>query len=303
MLGNSRLNAFGSLGDALFAGTDSGIFVSRDEGQSWLPATVVTTTADRIMSFVTLRQIVYAGTDGKGILVSSDRGMNWYANSSFTAKKVRCLFGQDGKLYAGTDAEGVIVSTDGGQSWTRLQQGLPAHAQIFTMSMVKGRLFAGLYSKGLYVWNEHEHNWAKVGAVSPLALASIGDTLVAGHNPGGIYWSEDLGATWSRGSASSVDRLMPGLLDKTRALSLDAPVWELRADDDLVFAGASAGIYYSEDRGSTWVHAQVGLPAESPGVALLLKRNFVLAATIIKDAKGESGGKANGSHPIRSETK
>jgi hypothetical protein len=47
----------------------------------------------------------------------------------------------------------------------------------------------------------------------------------------------------------------------------------------------------------------VGLPAESPGVAFLLKRNFVLAATIIKDAKGEIGGKANGSHPIRSETK
>jgi len=51
------------------------------------------------------------------------------------------------------------------------------------------------------------------------------------------------------------------------------------------------------------VRAQVGLPAESAGVAFLFKRNFVLAATIIKDAKGESFGKANESKPIRSETK
>ena len=299
---NSRLNAFGSLGNALFAGTDSGIFVSRDEGQSWLPAIGVTTRSDRIISFATLGQSVYAGTDGKGIFVSSDRGMSWNPNSSFTAKKVLCLFGQDGKLYAGTDAEGVIVSTDGGQIWTRLQHGLPAHAQIFAMSMVKGQLFAGLYSKGLYVWNEQEHNWAKVGAVSPLVLASIGDTLVAGHNPGGIHWSEDLGATWSRGFSSSADQITLGLLDQTRSLSIDAPVWELGSNDDLVFAGASAGIYYSEDRGRTWVRAQLGLPAESPGVAFLLKRNFVLAATLIKDEKGERGGKANGSQPIRSDT-
>jgi len=303
MPGNSRLNTFGLLEDALIAGTDSGIFVSRDEGQSWLPATGLTTSSDRITSFATLGRIVYAGTEGKGILVSSDRGISWNPNSSFTAKKVRCLFGQNGKLYAGTDAEGVVVSTDGGQSWTRLQQGLPAEAQIFAMSMVKGRLFAGLYSKGLYAWNEREHNWAKVGAVSPLVLASISDTLVAGHNPGGIYRSEDLGATWSRGIASFADQVTLGLLDQTRSLPIDAPVWELGSNDDLVFAGASTGIYYSEDRGRTWVRAQVGLPAESAGVAFLFKRNFVLAATIIKDAKGESFGKANESKPIRSETK
>jgi hypothetical protein len=136
--------------------------------------------------------------------------------------------------------------------------------------------------------------------VSPLALASIGDTLVAGHNPGGIHWSEDLGATWSQGSASSIGQVTLGLSDQTGALSTDAPIWELGANDDLVFAGASAGIYYSEDRGRTWVRTQAGLPAESPGVAFLLKADFVLAGTLlnlIQDAKGEGGGAANGSLP------
>ena len=174
MPGNSRVNAFGALGDSLFAGTDSGVFISRDEGQSWLPPTGVTTTSSRIISFATLGQNVYAGTVDKGILMSSDGGITWRPNLSFKPKKVRCLIGREGKIYAGTDADGVIISTDGGQSWTSLQQGLPAHAQIFAMSMVKGRLFAGLYSKGLCAWSDQEHRWTKVGTVfrrSPLRLS------------------------------------------------------------------------------------------------------------------------------------
>ena len=91
-----------------------------------------------------------------------------------------------------------------------------------------------------------------------------------------------------------------GLSDQTGALSTDAPIWELGANDDQVFAGASAGIYYSEDRGRTWVRAQVGLPAECPGVAFLLKESFVLAGTLIKDAKAKGGGAPNGSQPIPS---
>jgi photosystem II stability/assembly factor-like uncharacterized protein len=302
MPGDARVNAFGALGDSLFAGTDSGIFISLDEGQSWLPSTGVTATSNRITSFATVGQIVCAGTEDKGILLSTDRGITWSSSSSFKARKVRCLFGLEARLYAGTDTDGVIISTDGGKSWTSLQQGLPAHAQIFAMSTVKGRLFAGLYSKGLYVWSDQEHRWTKVGTVSPLALVSTDVTLIAGHNPGGIYWSEDAGATWSQGTASSFGQVTQGLMDQSRELAINAPVWELGANNDLVFAGASAGIYYSEDRGRTWVRAQVGLPAESPGVAFLLKESFVLVGTLIKDAKAEGGGGASGSQSIRSET-
>jgi photosystem II stability/assembly factor-like uncharacterized protein len=302
MPGNFRINAFGSLDESILAGTDSGIYISRDEGQSWQPSTGTATTPVRITSFASLGQNLYAGTDRHGILVSSDKGLTWSLNSSFPSKKVRCLLGHQGKLHAGTDAEGVLVSNDGGQSWIRLDQGLPVHAQIFAMSAVEGRLFAGLYSKGLYAWNDQEHQWTKAGRVSPLVLAPIGDTLVAGHNPGGIYWSDDCGATWSQGTVNSLGKLAPVLSDHRGELAGDAPVWELASNDDIIFAGASAGIYYSEDRGRTWSRARIGLPAESPGVSFLLKGNLVLAATLIKEANGEPGGAANGSQPIRLET-
>jgi hypothetical protein len=169
------------------------------------------------------------------------------------------------------------------------------------LSVVEDRVFAGLYSKGLYAWNEPDHRWTKAGPISPLVLASIEGTLVAGHNPGGLYWSANLGATWSKGAASTAGQITLELNDDGE-LSSEAPVWELAANDELVIAGASAGIYYSEDRGRTWTRARAGLPSESPGVSFLLEKSFILAGTTISSASGEPNGPAHGGRPFDSET-
>lgn len=305
MPGRSRINAFGSAEGVLFAGTDAGIFTSRDEALSWQPATGAAMSSDRILSFATLGRRVFAGTDGKGLLVSSNGGASWALERTFPSQKVRCLLAHYGKVYVGTETLGVFASNDTGQPWTHLAAGLPSHAQVFALSAVKGKLFAGLYSRGLYAWDEQKHSWAKVGAVTPLALASVQDTLIAGHNPGGLYWSGDLGASWSKGVAEShaVDPLVSLHSDDSGELSSEAPVWELGSDDGLVFAGASAGIYYSEDRGRTWARARRGLPERSPGIAFLAKRGLVVAATLLKGNKIEPDGAAsNGSQPVRGET-
>jgi len=284
MPGRSRINAFGSADEVLFAGTDSGIFTSRDEAHSWQPAAGVAMSAGRIISFASLGRKVFAGTDGKGMLVSPDGGQSWVLDRAFPSPKVRCVLSHKGKVYAGTDEEGVFASPDGGQTWTRLSGGFPPGEQVFALAAVEGRLFAGLYSRGLYGWDDQQHLWLKQGSVTPLALASSDRTLIAGHNPGGLYWSADLGASWSKGvPVVNADGLFTsGLSADSGELLAEPPVWELASNDDLVFAGASAGIYHSKDHGRTWTPARTGLPAESPGIAFLLKQNFVLAGTRIK---------------------
>lgn len=305
MPGQSRINAFGSAEGRLFAGTDSGIFISRDEALSWQPATGAAMSSGRIISFATLGRRVFAGTDGHGLLVSLDGGASWTSERMFPAQKVRCLLAHNGKVYAGTEADGVFASNDAGQSWTPLAPGLPSHAQVFALSAIKATLFAGLYSRGLYAWDEQKHSWTKTGPVMPLALARVHDTLIAGHNPGGLYWSEDLGASWSKGVAAgyAVAPLGSSHSDDSGELSSEAPVWELGSSDDgLVLAGAAAGIYYSKDHGRTWARTRKGLPEESPGVAFLLKRDFLLVSTLIKESNGGQDGAANGSRRIHSET-
>lgn len=248
---HSRINAFGTLGALIFAGSDDGLYVSRDQGRRWQAAAAPPV---RALSFVTARQRVYAGTARHGLLTSAD-GQQWLSLTTFPSTHVRSLATDGVTVYAGTDAQGVFASRDAGQTWRSLAPGLPAQAQIFALAVHQGRLFAALYAKGLYVWS---NRWAKVGMVQPLALASNGDTLVAGHNPGGIYWSADGGATWSAHGG---------------AVPRQAPVWELAPG----LAGAASGLYYSEDGGRTWT-----LAFERPGIAFLVSEGLALAAVVAK---------------------
>ena len=294
MPARSRVNAFGSKGEVLFAGTDAGIFISGDGARSWRPATGAAMSSGRILSFATLGREVFACADGGGVLVSADDGGSWRPAPALPSKKVRCLLFHQKRLHAGTDADGVFVLDSDRQVWTPLWPGLPALAQVFAMSVVEGRLFAALYSKGLYVWDKQEDHWTKVANVSPLALAAVDGALVAGHNPGGLYWSGDLGASWSKGVAAghafgplaALNPVDPG------ALPSEAPVWELGANDEgLAMAGAADGIYYSTDRGRTWERTRAGLPERSPGIAFLANRDLVLAGVMIPENDSRRDGR------------
>lgn len=282
MSGRSRINAFGSAGGVLLAGTDTGILISTDEALTWRPASGAALASQRVLSFATFGRRVFAGTAGNGLLVSSDGGESWAVATTFPVRKVRCLLAVNDKLFAGTDDAGVFVFPDGTQNWVHASTGLPSGAQIFALAAVDGRVFAGLYSRGLFAWDEQKRSWSKVGGVTPLAVASVGRALIAGHNPGGLYWSEDLGATWSKGTAASVGPNAFSNADDGAALAAESPVWEMASNGRVIFAGASAGIYYSQDHGRTWRRARAGLPAECPGIAFLAQPEFTLAAASLK---------------------
>lgn len=273
----NRINTFGSLGDAVLVGTDAGIFLAGDKGRSWKAAAGVAATSGRVISIGTLQHSLFAGTDGNGMLTSLDEGKTWSQNSAFPSKKIRHLLNHDAKLYAGTDADGVFTSEDG-QRWKHLSQGFPAGGQAFALAALKDVLFVGLYSKGLYAWTDQQGRWQKAGPVSPLTLATAGNTLIVGHNPGGLYWSSNLGRTWLKATARANSAPAWPTSDEYRELSAEAPVWELASDGHLVLSGASDGIYYSEDEGRSWIRATVGLPKRCPGIAFFLGKDYLLAA-------------------------
>jgi hypothetical protein len=267
--GDSRVNALTTSGKAVFAGTDSGLFVSRDAGRSWAAVPGTAKDLGRVVGFASLAQTLFAGTRGSGVFASTDEGKTWKpVNEGLADRSVRSLLSWRRTLYAGTDTAGVFRSLDGGRTWSRFDQGIPPGAQVFALAGVGDSVFAGLYSKGLYRRDDRRRSWVKVGSVAPLVLASIGETLVAGQNPGGLHWSTDLGATWSAGGG--------------KGLSANAPVWDLASDHRKVFAGALEGIYSSDDRGRTWSRAETGLPGVSPGISFLVTEHFVLAATILR---------------------
>lgn len=279
--GDVRINAFATLDDTVLAGTDSGIFRSTHAAQSWNPTPGLSPASGRILSFAVLGGRVFAGTD-RGLQVSADGGVTWSAVTAFPNVQLRSLGVRGTELFAGTDTRGVLVSRDGGVRWNPTGPGLPPDAQVFAMESVNGAVFAGLYSRGLYVWDPTQASWRKTGSVTPLALAAVDGTLVAGHNPGGLHWSSDGGVSWSHARGPIGNPLsVPELSDA-------APVWQLTGGEGLAIAGAASGVFTSEDRGRTWVAAHSGIPDGSPGIAFAVSSDWVLAAVDLAGWVGPS---------------
>ncbi len=226
---------------------------------------------------------VFAGTHRHGVLVSNDEGSTWQtANDGMSDRYVRSLLSVGASLYAGTDRQGVFRSIDGGVTWTNIRAGLPDSAQVFDLAVVDETLFAALYSKGLYRWNEPDGRWTKTGEISPLELVAIGETLVVGHNPGGAFFSSDLGKTWEDGNTG---------------LPANAPVWTLAANEEVAFVGTTGrlgadpreiSVFASRDLGRSWLRSDIGLPPSGAAISFLVTKDFVLVGIVSRKGKGVS---------------
>lgn len=256
-----RVNAFAVSANSYIAATDEGIYLSRNEASSWKLAH----PGVRALSLTALGNHVFAGTDQMGLLRSNDSGLHWQSIARSQFRYVRSLAAHEGVVYAGTDAQGVYASSDQGQSWQPLSSGLPQHSQIFSMVVHQGALHAALYRNGLYRLEPQLKIWTKVGNVVPLALASSGNALFAGLNPGGIRQTNEANRVWSVAKLPFAPNLG------------QSPVWELAASNRLVLAGVSSYIYRSLDQGRTWTPIENGIPAGATGIAFLTNPKLALA--------------------------
>lgn len=296
---DKRINAFAATQSTIIAGTDAGIYVTTNNAKSWARAPVQFSGPLRVICVATLGNRAFAGTSDGLLFVSEDGGASWHRDPTFPHQSVRSLYAMGETLYAGVDLDSVYRSADQGSTWTHLAAGLPARSQVLALTSVEGHIFAGLYGGGLYTWSEVDQKWLRLAAsanIRPLVLGASGGRLIAGHNPGGIYWSDDLGQTWTHWtqaiSPTDSTQRLDLILEIPAQSFLEAPIWEMAADEKVVIAGAADGIYYSKDRGRTWTRSANGLPQGSPGVAFLARPGFILAAVSGKQAScSESANK------------
>jgi hypothetical protein len=265
-----------SLPSTIIAGTDDGVYVSRDSGAGWtqtMPGVRVWTVGFNAHS----SSEVFAGTDGKGVFVSTDAGATWQdASSGLDNLDVRSLaFGLDG-IAAGTNA-GVELSPngkvwhDGGlDRYSIAAVAVAANYPQFTViagadgassgTLASGYLFS---STGGGAW-EVLQSGLPSGAVASSITAGQIDAAVPKRplivaTSQGIFRSGDTGATWTAGTG------VPASLIMTEAQF--GPL-----DPNLAYAGADAGgstggdFYRSTDGGLTWHKADTGLPTGSKNV-------------------------------------
>lgn len=163
---------------------------------------------------------------------------------------------------------GVYQSTDGGKSWTWIGQGLPEGKPFsWYMQWAQGRELAvgpkGTvvvisrlgHASGIYHFDARQQTWSRGEAAdwsgTPCSVAA--DLLnpgrfFVGTRGGGVYRSDDAGATWRKVYGQSVTHVV-----------VDGAV------ANRVAASTHDGVILSTDGGDTWTMLDQSLPARVDG--------------------------------------
>ncbi len=136
------------------------IYRSDDEGSTWRTTTTTTTT---VHALAASGSTVLAGTYGRGILVSGDRGGIWTDSNEGLQSAIRDLaIGPDGGLYAAT-VGGVFQSSDLGESWVLLDDLDSPVRPSYTLAFdEQGRLLDGTLN-GLFRLDRQSDTWESLG--------------------------------------------------------------------------------------------------------------------------------------------
>ncbi len=174
-------------------------------------------------------QIIYAGTQGNGLLRSSDSGQTWQPAGlmGHIVKAVAVSRVEPGVVYAGTKPPALFVSRDSGAHWAEMTAFRRIPSRRFWLSPAEPPFTA--YVQGI--------------ALSP----SDPQVIVAGIEAGAVVRTDDGGQTWSDHR--------PGALRDCHSLTFHA------ANGDWVYegGGTGGGAAYSRDGGQTWQQPTAGL--------------------------------------------
>lgn len=169
------------------------------------------------------RTLEIMGERPTSMTLSLDDGIPYYPTLTAIAESPL----EEGLLYVGTDDGNIQVSRDDGDTWTEVSgrvPGLPADAWV-------NGLETSRFARGrvyLTVNNYRNDDYANY-----------------------LYVSEDYGESWRDITADlPADRALRTLREDTR-------------NPDVLFLGAEFGIFYSMNRGESWVELRSGFPTQA----------------------------------------
>ena len=279
------------------AGTDRGVYVTPDSGAHWSATTLSAVRVWSVGFDARNPARIFAGTDGRGIDVSTDGGQTWTASSTgLQDRTVRTLaFGLDG-IAAGTN-RGVALSPDGA-SWhdggldqfsiSSVAVAANSPSLVLVAASDLGNLSNGYlfrYSGGTS-WQTLQSGLPTSAVVSAVAAGPLSSSvpkrplLLATSK--GTFRSGDSGSTWSASTG------VPENLAVTAAVF--SPL-----DPQLVYAGADqggsngGGLLRSTDGGASFGVADQGLPAQVRQVEALAVAQTT-PPTVIAGLDPASGG-------------
>lgn len=263
--------------ETIYAGTTEGLFVSEDGTNNWRLATAKDLVVNTIAA---LPGVLLIGTDGAGVLRSTDAGRSFSpANSGFSEHLIsRVLVGREsGRLFVGISGDrfhsGVLTAAQLEGPWTKLGEGLEGR-ELLALTSAGSELLAGT-DDGVFLSVSHCGSWRRLPTqlegsdAHPRAadVVALSDRTFLVATEQGLLRSTDAGAMWRR--------LSLGLANSVSAVAAST------RDANLAVAATPLGFFKSRDAGATWQQLSQGLEAGAIRALALLPGDdrLVFAAT------------------------
>lgn len=275
----------------VFSGTTEGLFVSSNDGQTWVRLTPENVTVNAVQVDPRNNRRIFIGTEYQGLLASEDGGRTWKeSNAGFVHRKISWMI-PDRKSSEGFLAG--LLSGSGGffrydhrdHSW-ELSHIAPGTRILSYLVLPEGKGSLAGTSQGLFWLPEGSRVWKTMpGSIAKrtvfcLELDPASPVLYAGTDQG-IY----------RTSLSAMDFRLPP------SYRLSPAVWCIHAPKTapgLVYAGTSLGVLRSRDKGTTWnVISAYGLPARASIESIAVSpsnKDYLLAGTSAGLFESGNGG-------------
>jgi photosystem II stability/assembly factor-like uncharacterized protein len=265
----------------LYVGTNNGVFISSDGGNSWTDSNEGFVNAT--ISALALgrgTQTIYAGTD-KRIYKSTDGGQRWTAtDTGLPSSPIHSLATSPGaQTVFAANEEGLFRSTDGGGSWDKVRLG---HREemigkvVFIQDSPQTVYAATSYGSHGYWYrsNDGGKSWNSIlnvfvnGPSAPAVDPENPQILYAGFGcntlgwPGGVYKSTDGGKSWMEiNTGLSETNVCSIAIDPVQTQTLYAGIYGIiegptfDPGPDTIIHG---GIFKSTDGGNSWVEIHTG---------------------------------------------
>ncbi len=247
----------------LYAGTDGGVFKSKDAGQTWIACN--NGLDDRLIRALAMDpddpKILYAGTWNGKVYASMDGGNRWQQRSEqLPPYEIRALYVHTfdpNKLYAATPT-GVFTSPDRGQHWFPAAD-FTSTLQCMAMDPERpNTLYVGTSVYGIYKSMDGALTWFPLRANDPVDVSAL---IVPPRAPrtayaisrGKVYKTEEDGNFWRY-----VDSYRDQAIARCLAVNPKNP--------QEVYVGVQDGLYKSVDGRKSWFRSETGLrgPDEEP---------------------------------------